>query len=62
MEKGKTYVITCKRGIIKTECPLITQEKGHCVDCAYALYWPRSFQYSEDTSTTSEKTEQKQNE
>ena len=35
-----TYLILCRRGLQKNECPIIAQG-NHCVECNLAYYIPR---------------------
>lgn len=52
MTENKTYIIVCKRGLTKQDCPHFTQQQVLCVECPYAAYFPRQHQ---------EKTEQEEN-
>lgn len=38
MENSKTFVVICKQGRYKDECPYIKQEGICCVECPYAGY------------------------
>lgn len=40
MKNGITYVILCRRGIQKNECPIVAQG-NHCVECNFAYYVQR---------------------
>lgn len=40
MKNGITYVILCRRGIQKSECPIVAQG-NHCVECNFAYYVQR---------------------
>ena len=54
-EKGKTYVILCSRGLIKSQCPLVQQKGWHCAECSYARYIKRQRpQFEEQTENESE--------
>ena len=54
MEESKTYVVICRKGLIKDSCPII-QESRHCVECPYVGYMLRA--KKENTETTEEKSE-----
>lgn len=41
MENGKTYVVMCKQGNSRLECPLFLQKEILCVECPYAAYVER---------------------
>lgn len=43
MEKGKLYVVLCRQGRRKDECPLVTLKGWHCVECSYAGYQLREY-------------------
>lgn len=52
MTENKTYIIVCKRGLSKQDCPYFAQQQVLCIECPYAAYFPRQHQ---------EKTEQEEN-
>lgn len=39
MEKGKLYVVLCRQGRRKDECPI----GWHCVECPHACYQLREY-------------------
>lgn len=41
MENKKIYVIACKRGLYKQDCPFAIQQGIHCVECPYVVYISR---------------------
>lgn len=41
MEKAKIYVVTCRRGLDRSNCPLVLQQGAHCVECPNVVYVPR---------------------
>ena len=41
METGKTYVIVCKQGNFRQECPIFLQKGIPCVECPYVAYMER---------------------
>lgn len=41
MADGKTYIIACRAGRIKNECPIVLQKEIICVECPYAVYIER---------------------
>lgn len=41
MANGKTYVIVCKQGNVRQECPLFFQKGIPCVECPYVAYVER---------------------
>lgn len=41
MEKAKIYVVTCRRGLDRSNCPLVLQQGAHCVECPNVAYVPR---------------------
>ena len=42
MPNGKTYVIVCKQGNFRQECPLFLQKGIHCAQCPYVAYIERT--------------------
>ena len=42
MPNGKTYVIACKQGNFRQECPLFLQKGIHCAQCPYVAYIERT--------------------
>ena len=53
MNENKTYIIFCRRGIIKNECPFITQQKITCVECPHVSYFPKvRLEQTEQTEQT----------
>lgn len=59
MEKGKTYIVVCRHGRRKDECPLVIQQGWHCVECSYSGYILRQ---KETDRESSEQEENKNNE
>lgn len=55
IEKGKTYVVVCRRGLSRDLCPVVQQEGAHCVECPYAGYMLR--EQKENNETEEEKSE-----
>ncbi|MBR4890157.1 MAG: hypothetical protein IKU15_02420 [Clostridia bacterium] len=47
MEKGKLYVVLCRQGRRKDECPLA----WHCVECSYAVYQLREYTAKQEEVT-----------
>jgi hypothetical protein len=41
MANRKTYVIVCKQGNLRQECPLFLQKGIPCVECPYVAYVER---------------------
>ena len=57
IEKGKTYVVVCRRGLNRDTCPAVQQEGAHCVECPYAGYMLREQKENNETETEEEKSE-----
>lgn len=55
--ESQTYVVVCRQGRRKDECPLIAQGRQHCVECPYVGYILRERQ-----ETSEENSERPQNE
>ena len=38
MTSGNTYIVVCRQGKNKNECPLVVQQGWACVECTMAGY------------------------
>lgn len=56
MANGEIYVVICRQGRRRDECPLVLQERLHCVECPYVGYILR-----ERNNTSTENSEQTEN-
>lgn len=52
MDKEKTYIIICRKGLSKNECPLFHQHDIKCVECSFAGYILREKEQVENTEST----------
>lgn len=52
MENGKTYIIVCRQGRRKDECPLVTHQGWKCIECSYVGYILRTKKSSEENIQT----------
>lgn len=58
MKEHKTYIVVCKRGLLRNQCPIVQQQGEHCVECPYAVYILREkIKNSEQTEEPTENVE-----
>lgn len=57
MENKKIYVIACKRGLYKQDCPFAIQQGIHCVECPYVVYISREKTHFENNSEQEKNTD-----